>query len=138
MLALQADVVHAALGKVRVDFEGSDAGVLGLAAGVDSLLLVDRHHLVAGEDEGVVVPPAFAAVQGEDGDGAVALHLDGVPLAVVDEDGRQPDLLLLRSERVQVVAEAQFAVLNLKSTNSLQWRKLSPSLPTTHSRYQLT
>ena len=43
-------------GKVRVDLERPDAGVLGLPAGVDALLLVHRHHLVAGEQEGVVVP----------------------------------------------------------------------------------
>ncbi len=38
-----------------------------------------------------------------------------MPLAVVDEDGRQPDLFLLGAERVQVVTESEFAVLNLNS-----------------------
>ena len=45
MLSLEPDVVHAALREVRVNFEGPDAGVLGLASSVDSLLLVDSHHL---------------------------------------------------------------------------------------------
>jgi len=118
VLPLEPDVVHAALREVRVDLERPHAGVLGLAAGVDALLLVDGHHLVAGEDERVVVAPALAAVEGEDGDGAVPLHLDGVPLAVVDEDGRQPYLFLLRPQRVQVVPEAELAVLDLEWTNA--------------------
>lgn len=41
-----------------------------------------------------------------------------MPLAVVDEDGGQPDLLLLGAKGVQVVAESKLAVLNLfKSRN---------------------
>ena len=65
------------------------------------------------EDERVIVTSAFSAVQGEDGDGSVSLDLDRVPLAVVDEDGRQPDLFLLGAKRVQVVTEPEFAILNL-------------------------
>ena len=68
MLPLKPDVVHATLGEVRVHFEGPDAGVLGLAASVDTLLLVDGHHLVAGEDERVVVASTLATVEIEDGD----------------------------------------------------------------------
>jgi hypothetical protein len=39
VLPLQPDVVHAAFGEVGVDFESSDAGVFGLATGVNTLLL---------------------------------------------------------------------------------------------------
>ena len=57
------------------------------------------------ECERVVVPPSLAAVNGQDGGRAVALNLRRVPLAVVDVNGRQPDLFLLRSQGVQVIPE---------------------------------
>jgi len=69
--------------------------------------------LVADKKEGVVVPPAFSAVQRQDGGGAVARDLDDVPLAVVDVDSAQPDLLLLRPQGVEVVAELELALLDL-------------------------
>lgn len=45
VLALQAHVVHAPLGVVRVHLERAHARVLGLAASVHALLLVHGHHL---------------------------------------------------------------------------------------------
>ena len=57
------------------------------------------------EDEGVIVTPALASVEGEDGRGAVPRHLGRVPLPVVHVDRRQPDLLLFSAERVEVIAE---------------------------------
>ena len=66
------------------------------------------------EDECVIVAPALAAVECEDGGGPVARDLGRVPLPVVDVDGRQPDLLLLGAQRVEVVAEAQPRVLDLQ------------------------
>ena len=60
-------------------------------------LFVDSHHLVSGENEGVIVTPSFASIQGQDGDGPVPLDLDRVPLAVVDENCGKPNLLLFGS-----------------------------------------
>ena len=40
-----------------------------------------------------------------------------MPLAVVDVDGREPDLLLLGAEGVQVVAEAELRLLDLEKDN---------------------
>lgn len=42
--------------------------------------------------------------------------LGRVPLSIVNIDGRQPDLVLLSAQRVEVIAEAQFRVLNLQDT----------------------
>ena len=114
MLPLQPNVIHAPLGKIRVHFKSPDSGILRFATSIHSLLLVHCHHLVPGEDEGVVVTPSLTSVEGQDGDGAVALDLDRVPLSIVDKDGRQPDLFLLGAKGVQVVTETEFAVLNLK------------------------
>ena len=66
------------------------------------------------EDECVVVAPALSPVESEYGRGPVPRHLGRVPLPVVHVDCRQPDLLLLGAERVEVVAEPQSRVLNLQ------------------------
>ena len=60
-------------------------------------LFVNCHHLVSGENEGVIVTSSFASIQGQDGDGPVPLDLDRVPLAVVDENCRKPNFLLFGS-----------------------------------------
>ena len=60
---------------IAVDFVGSDAGVLGLASGVDTFLLVDLHPLVAFEDERFVVATALASVQFQHSRGSVTIHL---------------------------------------------------------------
>lgn len=74
MLALKTDVVHTALGIVGVNLECPDSCVLGLSSGVDAFLFVDRHHLVPGEDERIVVTSAFSAVHGQDGRGTVSVE----------------------------------------------------------------
>lgn len=67
MLALQANIVHAAFGVIRVDLERPHAGVLGLSSGVDAFLLVNSHHLMPREYEGVVITSALATVHGQNG-----------------------------------------------------------------------
>ena len=114
MLPFQPNIIHAPLGKVRVHFKSPDSCIFSFATSIHSLLLVDGHHLVPGEDERVVVTSSLASIECEDGDWAVPLDLDRVPLAVVDKNGRQPDLFLLGAKGVQVVPETEFAVLNLE------------------------
>ena len=53
--------------EVRINLKRPDTGILRLSAGVNSLLFIHRHILVADKLERVVVPPSFAAVQREDG-----------------------------------------------------------------------
>lgn len=108
------DIVHAALGVVRVDFKSPDACVLGLATSIDTLLLVHGHHLMADELKGVVVSSTFTTINGQDGGRAISLNLGRVPLTIIHVDGAEPNLSFLGPERVQVVPEAQFAVLNLQ------------------------
>jgi hypothetical protein len=74
------------------------------------------HVLVALEDEGFVVTAAFSTVQFQHGGRSETTHFDRVPLAVVDGDGRQPQIFLFRSQAVQIEAESQSAVLDLRKT----------------------
>ena len=99
---------------VAVDFVRTDARVLGLATGVDSFLLIDLHVLMALKDEGFIVATALATVQLQHSGRPVATDFDSVPLAVVDGDGSQPQILLFRSEAVQIEAESKSSVLDLK------------------------
>ena len=72
---------------VAVDFVGADARIFRFSSGVDTLLLVDLHVLMALEDEGFIVTSAFSTVQLQHGGRSETTHFDRVPLAVVDGDG---------------------------------------------------
>lgn len=107
--------------EVAVHLERPDAGVLGLAAGVDALLFVHHQPLVSLEAVRLVVVLALAAVQFQDGRRTVSGHLGRVPFSVVHRHGAQPHVLLLvRPHSVQVVAEMQFAVFDLRAGNNIR------------------
>lgn len=82
---------------VTVDFVRTDARILGLAAGVDTLLLVDLHVLVTLENERLIVATALASVQLQHSSRSVTTDFDSVPLSVVNGNGRQPQVFFFRS-----------------------------------------
>lgn len=98
---------------VAVDFVRADARVFCLATSVDTLLLIDLHVLVTLEDERFIVTTAFTTVQFQHGGRTVTTNFNRVPLAIVDGDGRQPQILFFRSQAVQIETESQPAVLDL-------------------------
>ena len=104
---------------VAVHFVRPDSGVFRFASGVDAFLLVDLHPLVALELERLVVATTFSAIQFQHSRRSVAGDAHRVPLAVVDGDGRQPQVPLIRPQAVQIEAEAQPAVFDLQNLNKI-------------------
>ena len=99
---------------VAVNFVGTNTRVFCFPSSIDTLLLVHLHVLVAFEDERLVVAPTFTTVQLEHSGRTVTVHAHRMPLTIVDCDGRQPKVLLFRTQAVEVKAEAQTSIFDLE------------------------
>jgi hypothetical protein len=104
---------------VTIDFVGADASVFGFSSSVDTLLFIDLHVLVALEDERFIVTTAFSSIQLQHGGRSETTYFNRVPLAVIDGDGRQPQIFFFRSQAVQIEAESQSAVFDLNDNGKI-------------------